>query len=656
MRGLSLRTKLFLLLILLPLLSLGLYLALAVDLFRKDKVAYVFDAEANRTRSLAAQVNAEVQIYAVETRAILGAYDPARAGWDPAKLPSAGSNEAARLRALTLYAKRADETNYRPVATYPPSAVTVTATEPTSVAAAAPTPGAIVLDQNAPMANGATSSVVEASPEFLARAVSNEVALRYLPNESDPARGSVRFARRLPVTSDGIERVAVAEIRADAALRSFAPALGAAQAGGGAYFLVGKDGSILLASAAPGGGDSKSLAEWPYFKALQASGFLEGASEAQLPNGMATGLVAVAPVGLADLEVVGWQDREVAFAASNELVRRSVLFLIMILSVGTLVSYFAARTMTSALRKIYFAMEEVGKGNLTAELRVDSTDEVGVLAQGFRRMAGEVSRLLVENVEKARMEKELETGRAVQETLFPASHFRTERLEVAGHFRPASECGGDFWYYAEVGGKMLVWVGDATGHGVPAALVTSAARAGASLTERLGIHSPAVILKHLSDVILDTSKGQMYMTLFVALIDPVNETITYANAGHVVPYLIRRSAPGQPLQKGNLKPLGGDPSLRLGTIDTANEGYREYTADLRSGDQILFYTDGLNELASPTGEEWGRRRFLQAILAAFDANDASASDSMDALVREAEVFRAGASLVDDVTALAIRFQ
>src|SRR5690606_35511909 len=108
-------------------------------------------------------------------------------------------------------------------------------------------------------------------------------------------------------------------------------------------------------------------------------------------------------------------------------------------------------------------------------------DEVGGLAQGFNFMAGEVSRLMEETKEAARMEGELETVRLVQETLFPEPVKRVGDFHLAGHFEPASECGGDWWHYCKVGDKLFIWIGDATGHGAPSAMVTSAAKAAATI-------------------------------------------------------------------------------------------------------------------------------------------------------------------------------
>src|SRR5205823_2940179 len=116
--------------------------------------------------------------------------------------------------------------------------------------------------------------------------------------------------------------------------------------------------------------------------------------------------------------------------------------------------------------------------------------EVGGLAESFNYMAAEVSRLMSETAEKARMQSELATVKTVQETLFPASQSQFGPIRIKGHFEPASECGGDWWNYSRVEDKIFLWIGDATGHGAPAALITGAACSAAAVIEGLPDMSP----------------------------------------------------------------------------------------------------------------------------------------------------------------------
>ncbi len=110
--------------------------------------------------------------------------------------------------------------------------------------------------------------------------------------------------------------------------------------------------------------------------------------------------------------------------------------------------------------------------------------------KNFNIMAAEVSRLLDQTAEKARMESELQTAKTVQETLFPETRAKIGPLAIAGYYEPASECGGDWWHYCQIGNKIFLWIGDATGHGAPAALITSAAKSASTIIERLNISPP----------------------------------------------------------------------------------------------------------------------------------------------------------------------
>lgn len=118
-----------------------------------------------------------------------------------------------------------------------------------------------------------------------------------------------------------------------------------------------------------------------------------------------------------------------------------------------------------------------------------------------------------ETAEKARMESELQTAKTVQETLFPAFQNTFENLQIAGHYEPASECGGDWWYYYKTNNKIILCIGDATGHGAPAALITSAARSAASVTENLNLEAHQ-IMHYLNKAIYDVSRGRVMMDFF----------------------------------------------------------------------------------------------------------------------------------------------
>lgn len=315
----------------------------------------------------------------------------------------------------------------------------------------------------------------------------------------------------------------------------------------------------------------------------------------------------------------------------------------MIISVSTIVSLFASGSLTSALTDLFGATQQVAEGDFTIRVKARSNDEIGSLADSFNAMAGEVSRLMGETAEKARMESELKTAQTVQETLFPATVAELAGMSIAGHYEPASECGGDWWHYSQVDEKILLWLGDATGHGAPAALITSAAKSAATIIERLDV-DPAHAMQLLNRAIYDVSKGQIMMTFFLASFDSKTKKLTYANASSEAPYLIKKQE--GVLKKKDLVPMNDVNSPRLGQArDTI---YEQTTIDLEPGDRILFYTDGIPDIENPEKVSWGEREFVKAIIET-NKEYPPVRESVAGLVELFSAYRQNSPLKDDIT-------
>src|SRR5690606_30411398 len=148
-----------------------------------------------------------------------------------------------------------------------------------------------------------------------------------------------------------------------------------------------------------------------------------------------------------------------------------------------------------------------------------------------------------------------------------------------------SECGGDWWSYSRIGNKIFLYIGDATGHGAPAALITSAATSAAAVMETMPDITPGRALTILNRAIHQTSKGSIMMTFFVASIDLDNNTFTYSSASHDPPYLLRRT--GEKLGRKDLTPLNEVNGPRLG--DRKDFIYDEASLEFNPGDLLFFY-------------------------------------------------------------------
>lgn len=195
-------------------------------------------------------------------------------------------------------------------------------------------------------------------------------------------------------------------------------------------------------------------------------------------------IISFSEIGFGDSFVLAAVKKELALSALDQLLKKSVVFFVLLVAVIAIVSLFASGSVTNALTQLFEATEKVTQGKFDIQVKVKSSDEICVLADNFNLMAKEVSRLVAQTAENARMQNELQTAKTVQETLFPDANALLEKIAISGFYEPASECGGDWWHYCMINGRAVFFrIGDATGHGAPSALITSAAKSAAAIIE-----------------------------------------------------------------------------------------------------------------------------------------------------------------------------
>jgi sigma-B regulation protein RsbU (phosphoserine phosphatase) len=345
----------------------------------------------------------------------------------------------------------------------------------------------------------------------------------------------------------------------------------------------------------------------------------------------------------ADLYVASFVDKKEALRAVTMLVRKSVIFFLMLICTTTVIALLASGRLTSAISNLVQATQRIAEGKFDIKIAVKSQDEVGKLAASFNVMAAEVARLMKETAEKVRMESELKTAQTVQETLFPDNQKEYQDFRIVGHYEPASECGGDWWHYCRVDQKVYLWIGDATGHGAPAALITSAAKSAASIIERLNIE-PAHALRLMNRAIFDVSKGKLMMTFFLACYDFETQMLTYANASHEAPFLIKKKM--EKMTKQDLVPLNESNNPRLG--QSPESTFEQTVLRVESGDRILFYTDGIPDIPNTKHHPWGERNFLKSIIKNSQSGSPVAQ-TVNGIIKDYTDYRQSAELSDDIT-------
>jgi serine phosphatase RsbU (regulator of sigma subunit) len=217
----------------------------------------------------------------------------------------------------------------------------------------------------------------------------------------------------------------------------------------------------------------------------------------------------------------------------------------------------------------------------------------------------EVGEMLVQEIrERELREQELEVARTIQQASLPKEVPELEGWEISPYYQPAREVGGDFYdFHLLSEGRLGVVVGDATGKGVPAALVMSTTCGMLQLATRaFGSPSPGEVLGQVNETLLARIPSTTFVTCFYAIFEPESGTVRYANAGHDLPYLHRNGEAEEIRARG--MPLGIMPGM----------SYEEGEISLEEGDCVLFYSDGLVEAHNPQGEIFGFPR-LRALVA-----------------------------------------
>lgn len=313
-----------------------------------------------------------------------------------------------------------------------------------------------------------------------------------------------------------------------------------------------------------------------------------------------------------------------------------------------LIIVFYSIRMIRPVRRLTAAARELSNGNFDVEIEVPpSGDEIGTLAEAFSIMAERVRELLKEEIQKIRIEKEVHSVADIQQALLPENSIKNPRFEIEGYYKSATETGGDYWGYFETSRYLVMYVADATGHGLPSAMLTAAARGCFSAVHRFATEnpqltlSPSQLLRLANEAVLDSAHEELNMTMFVVVYDFELKTMQYANAGHYPAWVIRGDSemPRLDLLQGTGPRLGE--SLDFVSPEDQSTPFGE-------NDILFLYTDGLIDCINAEGEALGKPASKETVLrAATDTRDLAFIRT--AVVQKIEGHIDGQALPDDIT-------
>ena len=322
-----------------------------------------------------------------------------------------------------------------------------------------------------------------------------------------------------------------------------------------------------------------------------------------------------------------------------------ILMLIGLIIVA-LICRSAIRRVTKPITQFADSADEIASGNLTAELpTIKTKDEMLRLHNSFATMQKSLIQQIEEtrsaNEEKGRIESELNIARDIQMSMlpkiFPPFPDRND-IEIYGRQKPAKEVGGDLYDFYIRDEKLFFCIGDVSGKGVPASLVMAVTRTlfrTISFKEAL----PERIMFGINNAMADNNESNMFVTLFLGVLDLPTGRLRYTNAGHNAPLLI-----GQTI---GLLPCAAN--VPLGVQTDWKFSQQETTIDINTC--IFLYTDGLTEAENSANEQFMEERMIDV------AKDTSHSPQLmiEQMFTAVHQFVGNAEQSDDLTMLAIQY-
>ncbi len=314
-----------------------------------------------------------------------------------------------------------------------------------------------------------------------------------------------------------------------------------------------------------------------------------------------------------------------------------------------LLAAFQSRRITRPLSALTHGALDLSSGNLEARVRADGRAgrEVSTLGTVFNHMAERMSYLVEDARQKAVLEREMALARTVQEALLPGRDpLVLGGLRVAGLVSTADACGGDWWLRSAIDGRRLVLgVGDVTGHGLAPALVATSATAGFAAAIRMRRPeelSAQMLITSLNQTLHQVGRGEHQMSCALALFDLVTGEVDVAAGAHPSAIVFNRNSG----QLGSLLVRGG----LLGAAPDAQYTSKKFT--LRPGDVVVWFTDGVTESENTQRVQYGSQRLLQCIR---DNAQLPAERLRDALLFDVRQYMGTQPQADDITIVVAEF-
>ncbi|HXG87423.1 MAG TPA: SpoIIE family protein phosphatase [Vicinamibacterales bacterium] len=289
-----------------------------------------------------------------------------------------------------------------------------------------------------------------------------------------------------------------------------------------------------------------------------------------------------------------------------------VLFLTIQLA-ALVIGFVLARQITGAVHDLFTGTEHLRNRNFTHQIPVRARDQLGELADSFNVMTGEVTTLLRENAEKARMEQEMLAAREIQQKLLPSGEQSIPGLTITAFCEPAREVAGDYYDFLHISPtKLGVLIADVSGKGLPAGLYMAQLKILVQSMARMYL-SPREFLIAINRVIADNIDSKSFITMSYGVIDLEKQEMVFARAGHCPLILVPGAAPAGLRKSQLLTPDGLVLGLKIDDGQMFDGMIEEQVVPLNRDDLIVFFTDGISETMDAAFDCYGEVRLAKLL-------------------------------------------
>lgn len=309
-----------------------------------------------------------------------------------------------------------------------------------------------------------------------------------------------------------------------------------------------------------------------------------------------------------------------------------------------LVSFQLSTSITRPIGALKEGALKIATGDFSQRVAVKSKDELGLLAQTFNRMAEDLQISTKAMLYKERVTKELELAVQIQTNLLPKDKLVLPGLDIAGGLIPATEVGGDAFDYVPVNDKQFIcYLGDVTGHGVAAGIVSSIVN---SLVYAFKTQTNLIKLIHdINDVVRRKITSKVFFTMALTLWNEDTKTLTYANAGH--PPVLYYDSEKKTISDIRLQ------GMAIGMIENVEALVKTQDIKLNQNDVFVMYSDGIVEANNPSHQQFGLANLKRIVQDA--ANDLQSAEAIkNTILAEVIKYINGGEYLDDMTVVVMK--